>query len=670
MFTAGKSVLYLHDNWGENTLSDVMENLFEFSFPYGGNYWTADAALWNNVQEMQTSIFNGLGLESIDQILAHFQQNDYALDWSQCDDSGAGAGCQYSDAFGVGAAKLRSLITGLDQRKQVLFPNDGGYRFQKLLILLGDKYRHTVNFPMDKVATDDNEYFKSLFADYAVYNSRILDPVQPDMGNFSRSDFSHISPITKTVKLVTKQNFRSTGVYMLPGETMRVTRNDNAAVNTKVFINDLRSGSTHEFEQNGYVRPKFLQTPHFAITSQETLTLTSPYGGPVYIDFDTNEQNVSFTFENIGEHPYWTSPADNARFGEQLDAGEYDWAELVTSGFEVHSTLEKMRESIADPIWGSAEALAEGTKQYIGDFPYVLAGFKGPGVDVIDEIHDFATEKGLTINVIDQVQHMNADQATCGYGCSGNPYDAYWAFSPIGHGDIHELGHNLEKSRFMFEGFELHAITNPYSYYTKSKYNEITGGDTDCQNLPFRTLFEKIQASTHEANATQYLKDNLWSSSNWSHQVLVTIQAMMQTQAMGKLDNGWHLLARLHILERQITWAKADWENRKASLGFTNYSLSEFNAIRNNDWLVISFSFAAGLDFRDYLTMMGMEYSQKAADQVASFGYEMVPQRFFLSTPNGYCKSDDIYGAYLNKDTLPIDGNVSGWVADSEYTTP
>jgi hypothetical protein len=395
------------------------------------------------------------------------------------------------------------------------------------------------------------------------------------------------------------------------------------------------------------------------IDSGESIELTSPYGGPVHIAFDTNDLNVSFTFENIGEHAYWASPADDDSFTQKLDAGDFDWAEVVTSAFEVHSTLEKMRDSVADPAWGTAQALANATKKYMSNYPHVLAGFKGPGIDVVDEIHNFATENNLTIENLDLVKHMNADQASCGYGCSGNPYDAYWAFSPIGHGDVHELGHGLEKSRFKFEGFEGHAVTNPYSYYTKSKYNETTGGDPDCQNLPFKEVFEKLQASVNESNSTAYLKTNLWATSDWSKQVLVTIQAMMHTQKMGKLENGWHLLARLHILERQINWAKGDWENRKASLGFTDYTLDEFNVMRNNDWLLVSFSFASGLDFRDYLTMMGIEYSQKASDQVESFDYPMVPKKFFVSTPNGYCKSDDTYGAFLDKSSLSVDGSTA-----------
>ena len=651
----GTAVLYLH-TWYEayNDVAHTIADLFGFSLPYGGNYWAKDAANWNNVAAMQTASFSGLGYEPIDQVLAHFQNNDYALDWSGCNTSGKGDSCPYADAFGTAGSTLRSMITALDASKTTLFPNDH-YRLQKLLILLGDKYRQEVVYPMDKVSSDDNAFFKSLYADTTVYNYRSINPAQKDMGNFSRSDFSHITPHSKTVNLISKKNFRSTGVYALAGQTFQVTRTDNSAVKTKVFINTLRSGATHEFEKNGYKRPKYLKSVAFEIASGETLQLTSPYGGTVQISFDTNDLPVSFNFTHIGEHPYWASSADDASFAQKLDAGDFDWAEVVTSGFEVHSKLDKMQESVADAKWGTAQALANATARYMSNFPHVLAGFKGPGIDIVPEIHDFAASKNLTVHNLDLVKHMNADQATCGYGCSGNPYDAYWSYSPIGHGDVHELGHGLEKSRFRFEGWEGHSTTNPYSYYSKSKYHETTNGDPSCQNLPFKQVFEILQASVTDGDPVIYMQNHLWASSGWSQQFMVTLQAMMQAQNLGKLENGWHLLARLHLLEREVNTVTADWDAKKASLGFDQYSLDEFNAMRENDWMLVSLSFAAGLDYRDYLTMMGIEYSQQAAAQVASFNYPMVPKTFFVSTPNGYCKTDT-YGSFLNKSSLAVDG--------------
>ena len=66
----------------------------------------------------------------------------------------------------------------------------------------------------------------------------------------------------------------------------------------------------------------------------------------------------------------------------------------------------------------------------------------------IPEITDFINQKAWPLPERNVVQHFNADKPTCGYGCSGNPYDAGWAFAPLGHGDLHEVGHNHERGTF------------------------------------------------------------------------------------------------------------------------------------------------------------------------------------------------------------------------------
>ncbi len=650
----GTPLLYLHPNWGTNDTSDAIGKLLGYNFPYGGNWWSQDSAVWSDESSMQEAVYSRYA--DIEIMIKHFKNSDYSFDWSKCEKEDCSMVPNLNSDFQNGASKVKKMLDSLDIQKLDIF-NMEGYRLQKLLALIGDKFRQDVEYPMDKESTDDNIFLQSLYADHAVYIYRKINPTQPDMGNFSRSDFSHITPITKQIQMTTRKYFRATGAYALPGKSIKVTRNDNSDVKVTVFINTLRSGATHQYATNGYKRPKYLQSQHISIKPGETITLTSPYGGPIEFGFDKNDQSIDITLENVGEHPFWKSSADDDSFTQKLDAGDYDWAEISTEAFEVHSKLDKMRQSVNS--WQTPAKLAEATSKYVSNYPHILAGFQGKGIDVVAEIHDFANQHDLTIENIDIVKHMNADQATCGYGCSGNPYDAYWAFSPIGHGDLHELGHGLESSRMRFEGWEGHSTTNPYSYYSKSKYFINTNNDPQCQKLPFKYIFDKLQQSVKENNSTKYLKDNLWAESNWSHQVLVLLQAMMHAQKLGKLKDGWDLLPRLHILDREIKRAKNDWDNKKSSIGFSNYTLDEFNNISNNDWLVISYSFATGLDYRDYLDMLGIEYSQKASQQVESFGYEKVPKKFFVSTPDGYCKSDD-YGTQLDREWLDIDG-------ESEY---
>jgi hypothetical protein len=650
----GIPVLYIHLDGNQKPLGrELFSSVFDINYQWD-NYW-------KNLSLQNYNPANEIGKISADvakikTLFQHIKNQDYSFDWSQCEGENCSNVAGLSTEFIQGATIVRNMMHAFDAKRKNIF-NEEGYRLQKLLALTGDKFRQTIHFPMDKVTTNDTEFMKSYYADYAVYNSRAINPAQTDMGNFSRSNFSHITPTSRIVNLTTKNGFRSTGAYALPGQTVRVTRNDQSDVTVKVFINTLRSGSTHQWAKNGYNRPKFLQSQHMEIKSGETISFTSPYGGPLQLSFNKKDLPVSFNFQNIGEHAYWSNPADNASFAKKLADNEFDWAEVATAGFEVHSKLDKMIKSIASDKWGgTAEGLANAVVKYTSNYPHVLAGFKGEGVDIVPEIHDWAKAKGLTIETIDKMKHMNADQATCGYGCSGNPYDAYWAFNPIGHGDIHEMGHSLQKKRF--EGFPNHAATNTFSYYTKSRYFDNTGGDNDCGGLPFKTLFNTIQSAVGKTDVAAYLKTNLWDKAGLGEQYLLKIQAMMHAQKMGKLENGWHVLARVHILEREMRRAKQDWEKRKESVGFSNYTLNEIKSIGNNDWLVVAYSYAAGLDYRNYFDMMGIPYSSKARNQIASFGFDVVPNELFVSTSKGYCKQDE-YGRLFDRPALAIDGKTT-----------
>jgi len=656
----GTSVLYIHHDGDQKVLGKALfKSVFDVSYHWD-NYWKK-LTLDSYDPSADINVLSE-DLKNIKKLFTHFKNKDYDIDWSTCTDGRGNFGedlesCNdvesYKSEFLNAALVVKGMLDGFDKQRKNIFSEEG-YRIQKLFALTADKFRQSVVFPMDKVRSNHHDFMKSFYADRAVYNYRKTNPMQPDLGNFSRSDFSHIIPTTRVINTLSKRHFSATGAYALPEQTVKVTRSDTSDVIVKVFVNSLRAGSTHQTAKNGYTRPRFLQSTHIEIKSGETIEFTSPYGGPLQLEFSANDLPVDIKFENVGEHPYWASSADNDTFAEKMVAHEYDWAEVSTAGFTVHSTHEKMVKSIDDPKWGgTAAGLAEAIEKYTSNYPHVLAGFKGKGVDVVPEIHDWATVKGLTIETIDIMKHMNADQASCGYGCSGNPYDAYWSFNPIGHGDIHEMGHSMQKKRF--EGFENHAATNTFSYYTKSKYFDITGGDPSCQSLPFKTVFETIQSAVGQADVADYLKTNLWDNAGWREPYILKMNAMMHAQKLGKVENGWHVLARVHILEREMRRAKEDWDNKNDSIGFSIYTLDEFNSIGNNDWLVVSYSYAASLDYRNYFDMMGIPYSQKARDQIASFGFEVVPNSLLVSTATGYCKAD-AYGRLFDRSTLAVDG--------------
>jgi len=640
-------VLYVHqDSWNTSGLTPtVLEPMGFFMQGVGGpgNYFAEDTATWSSYRAM---LDGQSKVPELTALVNRLENGGFSFDIADCEDNCSNIAA-YTTEFKQPWDAIRSLINQHESKRTRLF-SQPGYEFEKLLILLGDKYRQEIDYPMSADSTDTTAFLRALFANGTVYMSRGVNPVPADLGNFSRTDFSHITPANKTVSLESKRNFRSAGVYALPGQTFTVTRLDSKDVTTKIFINTQRSGSTHEWDNNGYSRPKFLQSQWVEIKSGETLSFTHPYGGPIQVGFSGNDLTTQFQFNNIGLHPYWHGAEDNESFSAALTANEYDWAELVTPGFEVHSQTAKMVASTSDERFPSTDALAAATMQYVHNYPHVLAGFQGPSIDVVDEIHQFATDHDYTINTIDMVKHMNADQATCGYGCSGNPYDAYWSFGPVAHGDIHELGHGLERGRFRFSGWDGHASTNPYSYYTKSKYYLETGNAPECQSLPFDDLLSHLQDSVQTSDPFAHMKG--LGLNGWSNGVAIYIQMMMAAQHQSKLVNGWHLLARLHIYEREFERANDNddvWNAKAQSLGLVGYTRAQANGLSTNDWLANALSWSAKLDYSGFLTMWGIEISATMKTHIQNHGFTVATEQFYGASGNDYCLG-------LDKDPVSI----------------
>lgn len=643
-------IFYLHLNGHMMPLGDLVFNLLNIKY-VGDNYWR------------KLGISDWSPSELIDHVPAEISQQQallekladdtFSIDLSLCDDKSCPAEANM-DEFYQPANSIREHLKSLDERGTELFNTDQ-YEYEKLLVLTADYYRNKVSFPMDKLNTERVEFLRSYYADYAQYNSRTLNYAQPDMGNFSRSHFEErVERISKTVTLESKRNFRSAGVYALPGESLVVTRLDNEPVTTKIVINTLRSGATHEFNDHAYSRPKLVTSYAYEVKPRETIRLTSSYGGPIQVHFSANNYDVSLKFEGVAQHPVWRSREDNQTFVKQLNANLFDWAELVTPGFEVHSKSEKMKESISAPEWEQPEDMALATERYVHNLPHALAGFQGPGIDSIEDIHHYAINKGWEVETIDVVKHMNADQANCGYGCSGNPYDAYWSFHPLGHGDLHELGHGLEKGRFRFAGWDGHSTTNYYSYYSKSRYFAETGKVSACQSLDFKSQYELLQTSRQQADPHAFMAAQ--GQTSWSWGARIFIQIMMQAQSQGVINNGWHLLGRLHILEREFNRLRADetrWLTYRDNIGFSSYSRDEANTISNDDWLLIAFSIITERDMRDYLDMWGFSFSDKAKSEVSAKSLSPMPLSYFASSNTGYCLDE-----FAQRET-PVDGATS-----------
>ncbi|CAM3757663.1 ImpA family metalloprotease [Parendozoicomonas haliclonae] len=638
-------ILYIHTDGGQTTVGQHMFEELDLSY-VGDNYW----------QQLVLKEFDitNLGYQLPDNLqkivaLLDTARTPGSIDFSRCDGSDCSPIADINAKFFDGLSALQGELRRLDREAGSLFTSaNDDYAVWRWLILLADYYRGQTSYPLDKVK-DSEAFIKAAFSDAGVYQSRSTNTVPADLGNFSRTDFSHITPVTKTINLISKSNFRSTGVYVLPGQEVTIRRTDNSDVVVSAFVNSVRDGATHWLDVDGYKRPRYLWGQSFPLVTGESVSFTSPYGGPLQLSFDRNHEPVTIEVRNVGEHPYWNGPEDDDAFAAALEAGHYDWAELATDGFEVHSKLDKMQASMSN--WNnSASDLAAATELYMSNLPHALAGFRGERIEVFDEVHDFAGDKDLTIDLIDMVKHMNADQATCGYGCSGNPYDAYWDFDPLGHGDIHELGHGLEKGRFRFTGWEGHSTTNFYSYFSKYNSWKREQRNPSCQALPFRTLFDWLQTAQDADDPVATMADN--DDGGWSYGTAIYIQMMMAAQDQAGLQDGWMLLPRLHILEREFyraTRSDEAWAEMKDRLGFGSYTREQANALPQNDWPTIALSVVTGRDMTNYLETWGLVSSVKAKEQVTALSLPAMSPIFYTADGSDFCYGLDKPGVEIKK---------------------
>ncbi|QPG59731.2 ImpA family metalloprotease [Shewanella eurypsychrophilus] len=649
----GTPVLYLHYDGGQTELGKGLFDLFDVRYLADNRGGTGT----ENVRGFDGSATLGQlpsQIEKYNQLLTHFKTGEYSFDISDCEKD-CGNIAEYQSEFYSPANSISAILRKLEHSKTDLFTLPG-MRVEKVLTLIGDHYRTEASFPMGISITPTADYLKAYYADFTHYITRDYNPVPKDLGNFSRTDFSHITPINKTVSMLSKMNFAALGVYAIPGQTIRVTRTDNGPTKTSIFVNTLRSGATKEWGTNSYTRPKWTRSQNMSIESGETLTFTSAIGGPIQSTFNTFDEDVTFEFENIGEHPYWNGQEDTERFYQQIAAAEFDWVEVATPNFEVHSRFSKYLGTLN---YGTIEEITADTTTYARNYLLLLAGYQGVGIERVSEIHDFADTNGWDIDIYEHSMHMNADQATCGAGCSGNPYDAGWDFSVVGHGDLHEISHSHEGRMLGFTGWGSHSRTNAYSFYSRSRFIVDKGRVASLHGQPWEAEFNNIQAAHLSGDPIAYF-ENLGTIVK--HE-LVQAQMVISAQANGVVEDGWNFYARLHIANSNFKRAIANeelWLSLRDRLGFTEYSWADAKAASNNDRNAIYMAISSGRDFRDFLTMYGIRVSEKASQQIASLNFEPIPQTYYAV--NG---SDWMYGLDLVI-PLPIDGE-SVWPEERQF---
>ncbi|MEC7988123.1 MAG: ImpA family metalloprotease [Myxococcota bacterium] len=643
---SGSSVLYLHTEiWSENEQGRAILQELRMNYgEYGGNYWAMDKAEWADVEDMLAQ--GGTG-GAVHTLLRHFSAQDYRFDWEECTDFVGQVSCHdvsgFRSEFLTGAQVVRLGLSNMDENNIRLFEEDG-YRIWKLLTLLGDVYRRDISYPMSKTDTDIMPFMRSYYADHAVLYHRGINPKQQDLGTFSPSLEVEASTGFTEVNINASKHggYTAIGHYAIPGKAFHITRVDALDIDASLLINTQRTGSTREFNDGQYDRPKFLQSNIVPLPSGEKITLSTPYGGTLQlmVSASENDPTIELHLEEVGEHPVLDYGSDPANYLGALENTPFPFTEIRTPYVQIHSKVDMMKTAIAR-YDGDIQVFFEEMQYYMIEDTYNLAGFQGEGLALNDAVlgicHEFGWNcEDAAIHASPALQHINVDTyAHCGGGCSGNPYDQSWPLEPLGWGETHEIGHNLQRGRLGIYGGRSSEVSNQiFPLHKHATYYKDTGIALSGDRVAYQDVFDTLQASVNQADPFSYVYETIWANEgiydNNAERMVFYMQVVHCHDDLEFLESGWDVYTLMYLHERLFSSGLDDWENQRVPLGFDQYTEPPWE-ISGNDFMLISMSYISRRDQRPFFDMWGIDYTSEASAQVEAYALEEAIQHFFPS---------------------------------------
>lgn len=653
----GIPVLYLHHYRDANDLAGRL--LDHFGLSVTNNYWEQNGlSAYNPVTTLPVMPNQ---LDAVLGLVNRLDQGSFTSTWSGCVASVGRVRCAadstYMAEFGTPADTLRAALRALDASNTAIFSRSG-YQLEKLLVLLGDKYRETVSYPMSKL-TSGAAFYRAYFSDMVSYMHRPDTSVALNLGNFSGPVPSATKPAAISTRPVpvsvplplTGTRDYMTGLYVLPGRTVTLTRSDTGTGAVRFGINMLRDTTWVFNEPTGLDRPTWLASPRSALASKQTVSITSPYGGMLFLHVDasaTGAQTATVQISGVTTHPVLRNvndPAQVAAFTAQIKSTATNWVGVTTDMLTLHSTLAKFNASVASYSGDLAKMIGDTWIYTIKD-TYELAGFNSATAGTFTlkpEVAAFCSANAWdctgTQHRRDVMQHVISDShAACGNGCSGNPYDQDWAFTPLGWGETHEIGHNLQRGRLkIYAGQSGEVSNNIFPVHKRTQYNLTPAGlaaplvDRAGSALD---VFNTIKTALGTASPSTAVYTSIWSdtayAANNSARVMFYRQLVEHARYYNsaRLGDGWALFTLMHLLDRNFDANSTNWAAVAAKFGFSTYTAQPTD-MSGNDFMLISSSFLIGLDMRPMFDMWGVTYSAAAGAQVAAYGYAAVPQVLF-----------------------------------------
>ncbi|MBW3164725.1 ImpA family metalloprotease [Ferrimonas balearica] len=599
----------------------------------------------------------------------------------------------FVSAFRFGADPFRNSVVQLDVQGRNLFTLPSADILQAG-VLLADKYRGAIDYPIAK--SDAESWLQALYADWVINYSRPNNLAQPDLGEYvidqryvlkdqdAHYDYPETTESRRQIAVPYPNQWTTTGWYALPGRTVILTRHDNGEAVVQVRLNYHRRDTHKAYKFGIYNGPLELVTQRITLPAQSSVSFSSPYGGPVYLHLNgSGTMSVDVTASGIAHHPAIRDLNDSeqvAAFEHAMEHTRIPHVDLRSEVAEHHLRRDKFTASIGSRFEDVSALLTSIRRDHINTV-YSLAGFKIPGMALADSLPsdvksvclDLLGEDCIdnTLHVRRTIQHANYDQhALCGSGCSGNPWDAAWSINPLGWGDNHELGHNLQVPRLnvhyaaasdieRWGGYSSRAgenSNNIFPYYVFWRYHYLQQGNTSIirsgnanhKELFFAFMSDVTQRRNAEGERVVYKNAACgsfgtgdryqapWQSNSYAihngyrmtFYLQMALRAHGMTMANGtKLENGFGIYTLLYLHNRIFGRAvsnQQEWEANRNKLGFSLFPYAghevydgrNVGGIPGNDFMLVSLSKLTGIDWRSHFDLLGLHYTSLAGEQV------------------------------------------------------
>lgn len=638
LLAAGTPLLYLHNkNWNSSTAADqVVTALGLQPLPYAGNFFSNDGIKTH--RGVQANLAATRQYANILPLLKRLANDRFAsYDWSKCSGYNCGGVTDFNHDILQPAGQIGATINGYSQRGDNIFtqPNNRLYR---LAALWADAYRQQIHYPV-KHNEQPVAFQKAVIADDWVAYVRDYGIAQPDLGDFISKKAAQlpVDPATQTVTVTLEQGsgFTAVGRFAQPGVKFVAKVINAGGGSVSLRLNTQRSGSTRWGSNSGYVRPRLLRSPDMRLTPNKPLAVVSPYGGNIELVYSgaTPGQTVTLQLKGVAQQPFldMTQGGDPAAYVQTLMRSPFDWTEIKMPGAEIHGLTSLMRGIInGDTYNGDGQRYIDELQNLVFKDAYRLAGFASDDYTLPTGVLSFCNANGWdcsdeTIHRIPGVQHFNSDnKAQCGFMCSGNPIDAAAAIGPRGWGTSHELGHNLQVGDLNIYGGRSGEVSNNLFPLHKDwvMYRDM-GINQNAGRVAYKAVFDALKTCQTKADASQCMYNAVWGNPAYAAQNGNRMAFYMQwvlywKDKTGRVDQAWDIVTLLYLHHRLLRDNSLDWATYKGRLGYSTYAKrDDVNA--GNDNMLIALSYITQHDQTATFDLWGVDYSQKAAAQVAGY---------------------------------------------------